>query len=459
MNTVKIVRCGQSAGKSWLTPQRLHAGLLTFSPTSLTAVMFVAQTSCEQFLPVTFHVTRSAEGNQAIGIPSWKDTLPPISLTVTIKVVDNLSRLRTISTPTIVPGENRFSGATIAPKLTTVLLSFSEDFVILERSISFSRGIPTCLFVTKVVRLVVRSLSLLVPDHKMSRKRGENNTLNKDITFQSEGQDEDIVQPSRRREVPCCFKGSSAILNATLTLLNERVIKFGRQTINCPLQILVGASNEVPTEQEELGALFDRFLFRKHVRPVPESGRRKLLARAVANDFKPPVYQEKVTPEELDQARQEASQIPWSGNAKKTLWKIISELEQEGVTPGDRRIVKCVGAARASAYLAGATEVLPEHLEVLQHVLWVDPATGPKTASKVVLANANPDVGVITGALQEMTDVLGKNTPIEAAPRLQEIQGRLQKLSPSPRRDSALSDVEEALKTVYRKTIGAPIDD
>nr|CAJ75205.1 unknown protein [Candidatus Kuenenia stuttgartiensis] len=30
MKMVKMIRCRQSAGKSWLTPQRLHAGRLVF---------------------------------------------------------------------------------------------------------------------------------------------------------------------------------------------------------------------------------------------------------------------------------------------------------------------------------------------------------------------------------------------------------------------------------------------
>ncbi|MFO0801964.1 MAG: hypothetical protein U0791_02405 [Gemmataceae bacterium] len=41
--------------------------------------------------------------------------------------------------------------------------------------------------------------------------------------------------------------------------------------------------------------------------------------------------------------------------------------------PGDRRQMKAVAAARAYAWLNGATQVEPEHLEVLASVLWDDP--------------------------------------------------------------------------------------
>eukprot|EP00887_Chlorella_sp_A99_P000959 scaffold5.g959.t1 len=58
------------------------------------------------------------------------------------------------------------------------------------------------------------------------------------------------------------FKANSAILNALLTLLNERLFDNGSKRLAVPLLCLVGASNELP-ESEELDALYDRFLIRR----------------------------------------------------------------------------------------------------------------------------------------------------------------------------------------------------
>jgi MoxR-like ATPase len=63
------------------------------------------------------------------------------------------------------------------------------------------------------------------------------------------------------------FKANSAILNALLTLLNERLFDNGNQRLPVPLLCLVGASNELP-ESEELDALYDRFLIRRTVAQV-----------------------------------------------------------------------------------------------------------------------------------------------------------------------------------------------
>ena len=75
------------------------------------------------------------------------------------------------------------------------------------------------------------------------------------------------------------FKANSAILNALLTLLNERLFDNGHSRLQVPLLTLIAASNELP-ESEELDALYDRFLIRRHVGQVSTQalGRLALLA-------------------------------------------------------------------------------------------------------------------------------------------------------------------------------------
>jgi MoxR-like ATPase len=72
------------------------------------------------------------------------------------------------------------------------------------------------------------------------------------------------------------FKASSAILNALLTVINER--KFYQDGVPVPvrLKVLFAATNEVP-EHVELGALKDRFVLKAACRPVQESRFTELL--------------------------------------------------------------------------------------------------------------------------------------------------------------------------------------
>src|SRR5512143_4027846 len=63
------------------------------------------------------------------------------------------------------------------------------------------------------------------------------------------------------------FKANSAILNALLTLLNERKFDNGPQRVATPLITVVGATNDVP-EDEIVAAFYDRFLVRMELGPV-----------------------------------------------------------------------------------------------------------------------------------------------------------------------------------------------
>lgn len=77
------------------------------------------------------------------------------------------------------------------------------------------------------------------------------------------------------------FKASSSILNALLTILNERKFHNGAQVEDVPLQALIAASNEMATGQEELAALYDRFLVRGFVDYVSSDGLMEMLGSSV----------------------------------------------------------------------------------------------------------------------------------------------------------------------------------
>src|SRR6476660_4214872 len=71
------------------------------------------------------------------------------------------------------------------------------------------------------------------------------------------------------------FNANSAILNNLLTVLNERIYRRGAETHRLPLLSLFSASNHLP-EDDALGALFDRFLLRCRVEPLPREAMPRL---------------------------------------------------------------------------------------------------------------------------------------------------------------------------------------
>ncbi len=66
------------------------------------------------------------------------------------------------------------------------------------------------------------------------------------------------------------FKANSAILNALLSILNERIFYNAGRPVKVPMCMVFGASNEGP-QDESLWALFDRFPVRVVCSPVEDS--------------------------------------------------------------------------------------------------------------------------------------------------------------------------------------------
>jgi MoxR-like ATPase len=258
------------------------------------------------------------------------------------------------------------------------------------------------------------------------------------------------------------FKGSSAILNTLLRLLNERLFDPGDGTpVKCPLRLCVAASNEWPGQQEsgqELNALFDRFLLRRSVRPIMSaSGRQRLLWAADHT----PRLSTSVTPTEIDQAHADAMALEWSDEARDAFETILRELSKDGIQPGDRRQFKTVAACRAFANLSGAGHVEPEHLEVAAHCLWDSPEEQPQKAAEVVARIANPTGMRVNQLLIECEQVLSGcdvrnlSSAATAAAKLGEIDRSLAALKPDARVEKARTHVKEQVKKLKLASLEA----
>jgi len=257
------------------------------------------------------------------------------------------------------------------------------------------------------------------------------------------------------------FKASSAILNVMLKILNERTYDAGDGvTRTVPLKLCVAASNEWPSPDtgKELSALFDRFLLRRAVSPIRSQGGRQRLLWATDHT---PRLSTGITTAEVEEARRTAHSLPWSGEAKDALETILRELAREGVQPGDRRQFKTVGAIRAFAYLSGATEVQPEHIEVAAHTLWDDPHEQPQKVAQVIAKVANPTGMRVTQLLLETEqviaacDVRNLADAAKAAAKLAEIDRQLAGLRGNGRLEQARAYLKEQLRKLKLASIEA----
>lgn len=164
------------------------------------------------------------------------------------------------------------------------------------------------------------------------------------------------------------FKANSAILNALLTLLNEREFDNGTQRQPAPLIAAVGASNELP-EGEELDALFDRFLLRYYVAPVSKASFPKLLTLQGEPTVEvPPEAQ--MSPDELRTIRDAVVAVTVPDDVLALLADLREWCVAENITVSDRRWRKLVKLLQTSALTNGRTSVSIWDCWLLQHCLW-----------------------------------------------------------------------------------------
>jgi MoxR-like ATPase len=217
------------------------------------------------------------------------------------------------------------------------------------------------------------------------------------------------------------FKANSAILNALLTLLNERLFDNGSARVRVPLISMVGASNELP-ESEELDALYDRFLLRREVGQVSAGGLAAMLeyyagnggvsggatpggagaaadggasSRSLGGAASPeaagpdtpsssspaptsaPVTFDpalRLTRDDFDAVRGEAARavrVPASViQLLADLRAFLQERCEPPVYVSDRRLVKAVALMQVAAYCDGRDSVSEYDCLLLEHVLW-----------------------------------------------------------------------------------------
>jgi len=169
------------------------------------------------------------------------------------------------------------------------------------------------------------------------------------------------------------FKASSSILNALLTILNERQYHNGATLCDVPLQALIAASNELPTDQEELNALYDRFLIRKFVDYINPNDIASLfeLSSGYGNV-------ENISMEEIKKLTNLSDGVVVSAQIVRIvqdIWlkhrEVFSEDRRESLS--DRRLVKLIKLLRISAASNGRHEVDLSDVALLKDSLWNHP--------------------------------------------------------------------------------------
>ncbi len=164
------------------------------------------------------------------------------------------------------------------------------------------------------------------------------------------------------------FKANTAISNALLTAMNERLYDDGQGRIKIPLISLFGASNELP-QGEELAAFWDRLITRLMVTYVSDSVFGQLLRTST---------QARQAPSALDLTDLEALQamvvtLPIPNTVYEAMISLREDLTGKGIIASDRRWLQMLRFVQDSALMEGRDRVEEDDLIVMKDALWSNP--------------------------------------------------------------------------------------
>lgn len=186
------------------------------------------------------------------------------------------------------------------------------------------------------------------------------------------------------------FNANSAILNNLLTVLNERTYRRGAETHRLPLVTAFAASNHLP-EDDALQALFDRFLLRCPVAPLPREQLPALLAAGWAIErHGTPADPAALSADDLRALNDRVRAV----NLDPVLERYtaaVGKVRDLGVALSDRRAVKVLKLVAASAVLCGRTDATVSDLWVLRYVWDRAEQVGPLGALVAGLLKDAPD--------------------------------------------------------------------
>jgi len=201
------------------------------------------------------------------------------------------------------------------------------------------------------------------------------------------------------------FKANSAILNALLTLLNEREFDNGTVRLHTPLISVVGASNEPPAD-DSLLAFHDRFLLRVPVAPVGDAAFAALLllddpapagpatnpaTRLAAAEASPPPAAPAAPPAPISATERAAALAARAGvalgdEALAALAALRAEAARQGLTVSDRRWRQLVALMRCAAATEGRATLDALDLWLAPYVLAAEAEAVPRLAGWVTQA-------------------------------------------------------------------------
>lgn len=244
------------------------------------------------------------------------------------------------------------------------------------------------------------------------------------------------------------FKGSSAILNTMLTILNEKIFYNGGKSNPVPLLTLYAASNEIPTS-EELSAFYDRFVLKYSVDYVKTEDSRRQLVTGLTDVVLP-----KTTIAMVLEQREAAAKVKMTTPVVDLFLEIWNQITKDGMTISDRKYRQSVRTLQAYSHLNGRDTIEADDFDILAATLWTTPEQRTKVR-RTVSRLSNPMGDKILQVMDSVSEIMrdknnGKAEAIEVFKKLKIGLREIEKLG-DPKRNQKLEAATTAIKGYMRQ--------
>lgn len=179
------------------------------------------------------------------------------------------------------------------------------------------------------------------------------------------------------------FKSNAALLNSLLKVANERVYDNGEGDYKLPLKMLVIASNELPVQEENLEAFWDRFLLRYVVNYIREDGN---FLRLLKGDINSKVTT--ISKQELEVLQSQVRLVEIPDVIFEKVISIHKQVNKVSVI-SDRRYKETLILLQGMALLDGRDQVNEDDLLILANCYWTE-MEQIKEIRKILIRSVNP---------------------------------------------------------------------
>lgn len=270
------------------------------------------------------------------------------------------------------------------------------------------------------------------------------------------------------------FKANSAILNALLTLLNERIYHNNGGKVDSPLLSVIGASNEYPEEGEGLEALYDRFAIKHEVGYLGDHQNffQLLKQNGSQNSIQPPAP---LSLDDISDLQMELEFVDIDNEILNAIVNIREELKENGIEVSDRTFVKGLKMIKSKAVYHGRDQVSFNDLSILSDMLWDEPQQ-MDTVNDIVNDYAIDKVSHAIDSFRDQANSIYKeclkvleddqssyedqsHASLEANEKLKDISRELRELTVThPHRSNEIVELDTKVKEVSQKLLAASFD-